>query len=44
VGQVRRGSRTWLFVSAVSGRDDDVPALAAVDLAAKALADGHVLR
>lgn len=44
VGQVRRGSRTWLYVSAVTGHDDDVPALAAVDLAAKALSDQHVLR
>jgi beta-lactamase class D len=44
VGHVRRGSRVWLFVSAVAGSDDEVPALAAVDLAAKALADGRVLR
>ena len=44
VGHVRRGSRAWLFVSAVTGKDDDVPALAAVDLAARALVDEHVLR
>jgi beta-lactamase class D len=44
VGHVRRAPRAWLFVSAVTGGDDDVPALAAVDLAAKALSDQHVLR
>jgi beta-lactamase class D len=44
VGHVRRGPRVWLFVSAVTGGDDDVPALAAVDLAAKALSAAHVLR
>jgi beta-lactamase class D len=42
VGHVRRGSRAWIFVSAVSG-NDDLPALAAVDLAAKSLRDDGVL-
>jgi beta-lactamase class D len=44
VGHVRRGSRVWLFVSAVAGHDDDVPALAAVDQAARSLVDQRVLR
>ena len=43
VGHVRRGSGEWLFVSAVTG-GEDLPALAAVDLAAKRLRDEHVLR
>ena len=47
VGHVRRGARAWIFVSCVfaaGGRGDDLPALAAVDLAAKALGDEGVLR
>jgi beta-lactamase class D len=49
VGHVRRGSRSWVFVSAVASTtggpgSDEVPALAAVDLAAQALREEHVLR
>jgi beta-lactamase class D len=43
VGHVQRGSRAWIFVSAVNG-NDDLPALAAVDLAAKSLREEGVLR
>jgi len=43
VGHVRRGSRAWVFVSAVNG-SDDLPALAAVDLAATSLREEGVLR
>ncbi len=35
VGHVRRGTRSWLFVSSLTGKD--LPLLAAVDLAAKGL-------
>jgi beta-lactamase class D len=42
VGHVRRGSRAWLFVSAATG-GEDLPALAAVDLAANALRAERVL-
>jgi beta-lactamase class D len=41
VGHVRRGSRSWIFVSNVVG--DDLPPLAAVDLAAGALKKAGVL-
>jgi beta-lactamase class D len=43
VGHVARGKRAWVFVSAVAG-GDNVPALAAVDLAAKALGEERILR
>ena len=43
VGHVRRGSRAFVFVSAVTG-GENLPPLAAVDLAAKALRDEGVLR
>jgi len=45
VGHVRRGGRAWVFVSAVtaSSGGDDLPALAAVDLAATSLRDEGVL-
>jgi len=36
VGHIRRGSRSWIFVSCVSG-SSDVDAMAAVDLAARSL-------
>jgi beta-lactamase class D len=42
VGQVRRGSSSWIFVSNVVG-DPDTPALAAVDLAETALRASHIL-
>ena len=42
VGHVRRGTRSWIFVSAVTGKD--LAPLAAVDLAAKALHDQGVIR
>jgi beta-lactamase class D len=35
VGHVRRGTRAWIFVSSLTGKD--LPPLAAVELAAKAL-------
>jgi beta-lactamase class D len=41
VGHVRRGSRSWIFVSNVVG--DDLPPLSAVDLAAEALKKAGVL-
>lgn len=41
VGHVRRGSRAWVFVSNVVG--EDLPALAAVDLAASSLKAAGVL-
>jgi beta-lactamase class D len=43
VGHVARGSRSWVFVSCVTG-GTDLPALAAVDQAASALQEAHVLR
>ena len=43
VGHVARGSRSWVFVSCVTG-GTDLPALAAVDQAAAALREAHVLR
>jgi beta-lactamase class D len=43
VGHVRRGSRAWLFVSAVTG-GEELASLAAVDLAAAGLRDTGVLR
>jgi beta-lactamase class D len=42
VGHVRRGTRSWIFVSNVTG-GSDVPALAAVEQAARALREEHVL-
>jgi len=42
VGHVQRGSRAWIFVSAVTG-SDETPPLAAVDLAAKSLREEGVL-
>ncbi len=42
VGHVARGSRSWLFVSCVTG-GTDLPALAAVDQAASALQEARVL-
>ena len=46
VGHVSRGSRAWVFVSAVAttAGGDELPALAAVDLAARSLGEEHVLR
>jgi beta-lactamase class D len=41
IGHVRRGSRSWVFVSCVAGADP--PTLAAVDLAARLLHARHVL-
>jgi beta-lactamase class D len=41
VGHVRRGSRSWIFVSNVVG--DDLPPLSAVDLAATSLKKAGVL-
>jgi beta-lactamase class D len=41
VGHVQRGARSWVFVSLVVGRDLD--ALAAVNLAARALREQHIL-
>jgi beta-lactamase class D len=41
VGHVRRGQRSWIFVSCVTG--PDLPALAAVELAARALREQKVL-
>ena len=43
VGHVRRGERSWVFVSCVAGAAD-TPALAAVDQAAAALREEGVLR
>jgi beta-lactamase class D len=43
VGHVRRGSRAWVFVSNAVG-DADLPAMAAVDQASRALIEEHVLR
>jgi len=43
VGQVARGSRSWIFVSSVVG-GDDTPAAAAIDQAARALREEGVLR
>jgi beta-lactamase class D len=43
VGHVSRGARSWIFVSNVTG-GSDVPALAAVEQAARALRDEGVLR
>jgi len=43
VGHVRRGDRSWVFVSCVAGAAD-APALAAVDQAAAALREEGVLR
>jgi beta-lactamase class D len=43
VGHVRRGTRSWIFVSNVIG-NDQTPALAAVDQAERALEEAHVLR
>ena len=43
VGHVAQDSRSWLFVSCVTG-GADLPALAAVDQAAFALQDANVLR
>jgi beta-lactamase class D len=43
VGHVSRGSRAWVFVSNVVGATD-LPAMAAVDQASRALIDEHVLR
>ena len=43
VGHVARDSRSWLFVSCVTG-GTDLPALAAVDQAASALQEARVLR
>lgn len=42
VGHVQRGSRSWVFVSAVAGGPDLAPE-AAIDLAATALKNEHVL-
>jgi beta-lactamase class D len=42
VGQVRRGSSSWIFVSNVVG-DPDTPRLAALDLAETALRESHIL-
>jgi beta-lactamase class D len=43
VGHVARGSRSWIFVSCVAG-SSDIPALAAIELAASALREESVLR
>jgi len=43
VGHVRRGARAWIFVSNVVG-PGDLPRTAAIDQAARALVDEHVLR
>jgi beta-lactamase class D len=43
VGHVRRGPRSWLFVSAVTG-GEELPSLSAVDLAATSLRETGVLR
>jgi beta-lactamase class D len=43
VGHVQRGSRSWTFVSNVVG-GADTPANAAIDQAAQALVEEHVLR
>jgi beta-lactamase class D len=43
VGHVRRGTRSWIFVSNVVGTGD-VPALAAIEQAERALQDARVLR
>lgn len=43
VGHVRRGPRAWIFVSNVVG-GNQTPAMAAVDQAAAALEQAHVLR
>jgi beta-lactamase class D len=42
VGQVRRGDNAWLFVSCATG-GADLGRMAAVNLAARALRDNHVL-
>src|SRR5262249_22308988 len=43
VGHVSRGARSWTFVSNVVG-GANTPALAAIDQAAQALVEEHVLR
>jgi beta-lactamase class D len=43
VGHVARGARSWIFVSSLVG-GDDMPALAAVDQAARGLREEGVLR
>ena len=43
IGHVRRGSRAWLFVSAVTG-GEELPPMSAVDLAASGLREHGVLR
>jgi beta-lactamase class D len=43
IGHVCRGSRSWTFVSNVVG-GEKTPALAAIDQAAQALVEEHVLR